>query len=208
MTDDLGLFPLDLVLLPTERIPLHIFEERYKELIGECLREGRDFGLVRSSDAGMAEIGTRATVTEVLQELPDGRMNIVVEGGDRFRIVDLTDGRAFQTAEVEPVDDDAHDVDPDDVERALQVFRRLVELTATDIDEPDAGSPLLAFELAARVDFGTDLKQELLELTSSQERIERLTELLERAADAIALEREVTERASRNGKVTPLRPDS
>ena len=208
MTDDLGLFPLDLVLLPTERIPLHIFEERYKELIGECLREGRDFGLVRSSDAGMAEIGTRATVTEVLQELPDGRMNIVVEGGDRFRIVDLTDGRAFQTAEVEPVDDDAHDVDPDDVERALQVFRRLVELTATEIDEPDAGSPLLAFELAARVDFGTDLKQELLELTSSQERIERLTELLERAADAIALEREVTERASRNGKVTPLRPDS
>jgi Lon protease-like protein len=208
VTDDLGLFPLDLVLLPTERIPLHIFEERYKELIGECLREGRDFGLVRSSDAGMAEIGTRATVTEVLQELPDGRMNIVVEGGDRFRIVDLTDGRAFQTAEVEPVDDDADDVDLDDVERALQVFRRLVELTATEIDEPDAGSPLLAFELAARVDFGSDLKQELLELTSSQERIERLTELLERAADAIALEREVSERASRNGKVTPLRPDS
>jgi len=208
VTDELGLFPLDLVLLPTERIPLHIFEERYKELIGECLREGRDFGLVRASDAGLAEIGTRASVTEVLQELPDGRMNIVVEGGDRFRIVDLTDGRSFQTAEVEPVDDEGDDSEPEDVERAVKVFRRLVELTGTEIDEPDADSPLVAFELAARVDFGSDLKQELLEIRSPQERIERLTELLERAADAIALEREVTERASSNGKVTPLRPDA
>ena len=68
----------------------------------------------------MAEIGTRATVTEVLQELPDGRMNIVVEGGERFRIVDLTDGRSYQTAEVEPVDDEADDADPEDVERAVR----------------------------------------------------------------------------------------
>jgi len=103
---EIGLFPLDLVLLPTERVPLHIFEERYKELIGECVREGRDFGLLRASEAGMAEVGTRASVAELLQELPDGRMNIVVEGGERFRLVDLTDGRSFQTAEVEPYDDE------------------------------------------------------------------------------------------------------
>src|SRR5437870_10959877 len=95
---EVGLFPLDIVLLPTERIPLHIFEERYKELIGECLREGRDFGLIRAGDDGLAEIGTRAAVTEVLEQLPDGRLNIVVEGGERFRIVELTAGRSFQTA--------------------------------------------------------------------------------------------------------------
>jgi Lon protease-like protein len=202
--DEIGLFPLELVLLPTERIPLHIFEERYKELIGECLARGSEFGLLLDG----AEVGTRASVAQVLQELPDGRLNIVVAGGDRFRVVERTAGRSFETAFVEPFEDDPEPVDADDAERALALFRRLVELTETEVDEPAADSPLLAFELAARVDFGTELKQELLEIRSPQERIVRLTELLERAADAIALEKAVHERAASNGKVMPLRPDT
>jgi Lon protease-like protein len=201
--DEIGLFPLELVLLPTERIPLHIFEERYKELIGECIARDGEFGLVLDG----AEVGTRARVAQLLQELPDGRMNVVVEGGERFRVVEQTEGRTFQTALVEPVEDDDEAADPDDVERALAIFRRLVELTETEVDEPPADSPSLTFELAARVDFGNELKQELLELRSPQERTVRLAELLERAAEAIALEREVHTRASSNGKVMPLRPD-
>jgi Lon protease-like protein len=202
VTEEIGLFPLELVLLPTERVPLHIFEERYKELVGECLREGREFGLLLASNAGLAEVGTRAAVAEVLQELPDGRMNVIVEGGERFRLVDLTDGRSFQTAEVEPVEDEDEPPDDEEIDHALEVFRRLVELTDSEVDEPARDSPLLAFELAARIDFGPGLKQELLELRSPRERIVRLTELLERAAEAIALEREVHDRASKNGKVT------
>lgn len=207
MTEEIGLFPLDLVLLPTERVPLHVFEERYKELVGECVREGREFGLLLATEAGLAEVGTRAAVAEVLQELPDGRMNVIVEGGERFRLVDLTDGRSFQTAEVEPVEDDDDPPDDEEIDRALEVFRRLIELTGAEVDEPARDSPLLAFELGARIDFGTSLKQELLEIVSPQERMVRLTELLERAADAIALEQEVHDRASGNGKVMPLKPD-
>src|SRR6266571_2396324 len=90
-----------MVLVPTERVPLHIFEARYQELIGECLDEDRDFGLVFADDDGMREIGTRATVLEVLDRFPDGRLNIVVEGRERFRIVEETVGRAFRTADVE-----------------------------------------------------------------------------------------------------------
>jgi Lon protease-like protein len=201
--DEIGLFPLELVLLPTERIPLHIFEERYKELIGECLVQDSEFGLLLDG----AEVGTRARVTQVLQELPDGRLNIVVEGRERFRVVETTDGRSFETALVEPVEDEDEPVDAEETERALAVFRRLVELTATEVDEPSLDSPLLTFELAARVDFGNALKQELLEIRSPQERIERLTELLQRAAEAIELEKTVHDRASSNGKVMPLRPD-
>jgi Lon protease-like protein len=207
MSDEIGLFPLELVLLPTERVPLHVFEERYKELVGECLREGREFGLVRATAAGLAEVGTRASVAEVLQELPDGRMNVVVEGGERFRLVELTEGRSFRTAAVEAVTDVDDDPDEEQVSEALALFRRLVALTGTDVDEPERDSPLLSFELAARIDFGAELKQELLEIVSPRERIERLTELLERAADAIALEQEVRERAGRNGKVMPLKPE-
>ena len=106
--NELGLFPLPLVLLPTEQVPLHIFEERYQELIGECLDRDVEFGLLYADDEGIREIGTRAAVVEVIQRFDDGRMNVVVEGRDRFRVVNLTGGRSFQTAEVEPVEDTEH----------------------------------------------------------------------------------------------------
>ncbi len=85
---ELGLFPLGIVLLPSEQIPLHIFEDRYQELIGECLDEDREFGLIYADDDGLREIGTRAAVTQVLERFEDGRLNIVVEGRDRFRLLE------------------------------------------------------------------------------------------------------------------------
>src|ERR687898_526017 len=87
---ELGLFPLGIVLLPSEQIPLHIFEDRYQELIGECLAEEREFGLIYADDDGLREIGTLAIVTEVLDRFDDGRLNIVVEGRERFRLLELT----------------------------------------------------------------------------------------------------------------------
>src|SRR6266545_6852518 len=103
---EIGLFPLGVVLLPTERLPLHIFEERYKELIGECLQTDGDFGLVFADDDGMRTTGTRAGVVQVLERFPDGRLNIVVEGRERFRIVEVTSGRSFDTAIVEELPDE------------------------------------------------------------------------------------------------------
>ncbi|TMJ94386.1 MAG: hypothetical protein E6G67_09675 [Actinobacteria bacterium] len=79
---EIGLFPLDLVLLPGEQRPLHVFEPRYKELIGECLDEETEFGLVLADEEGMREVGTRAAVVEVLERFDDGRLNVVIEGGD------------------------------------------------------------------------------------------------------------------------------
>ena len=91
---ELGLFPLPIVLVPTERIPLHIFEPRYTELIEECLANDTEFGFVLGTgDGAVHEIGTRARVTGVLETLGEGRMNIVVEGGERFRLLELTSGR-------------------------------------------------------------------------------------------------------------------
>src|SRR2546423_10073489 len=103
--------------MPTERIPLHIFEPRYRELIGECVESGGDFGLVLAAgDGAVHEVGTRAAVAQVLEVLDDGRMNIVVEGGERFRLLELTQGRSFTTALVEAVLDD--DDEPRDEEDA------------------------------------------------------------------------------------------
>jgi Lon protease-like protein len=200
---ELGLFPLELVLLPSERVPLHIFEDRYKELIGECLDEGTEFGLILEDGDGLRRVGTRTAVLELVHTFDDGRMNVLVEGRGRFRLVELTEGRSFQTAEVEPLADESDEDADAQAERALDVFRRLVAVAEADeVDEPAAGGVGLSFQLAARVDFGHELKQELLELRSERARLERLTELLERAAEALTREREVRNRASGNGKIT------
>jgi Lon protease-like protein len=201
--EEIGLFPLGMVLLPTEQVPLHIFEERYKELIGECLEEEREFGLVFADDDGIRAVGTRAVVTEVLERFDDGRMNVVVEGRDRFRLLELTSGRVYQTGEVEPVADDPEPAEADDVERALEMFRRLVELTGSDVEEPDPAVPQLSFALAARFDFASPLKQELLQETSERVRMENLCRLLEAAADAVERQQEIAARAQTNGRVHP-----
>jgi Lon protease-like protein len=200
---ELGLFPLGIVLLPTEQLPLHIFEDRYQELIGECLAEEREFGLVYADDAGLREIGTRAAVTEVLDRFDDGRMNVVVEGRERFRLLELTEGRSFHTGRVEPVDDDADLADPKEAEHALALFHRLVELTGAAVDEPPADAAQLSFELAGRFEFAPELKQRLLQLTSERRRIQLLGELLEGAAAAVERDREIAKRAEGNGKVDP-----
>jgi Lon protease-like protein len=197
---ELGLFPLGTVLLPTERIPLHIFELRYQELIGECLDHDTDFGLVFEDDDGMREIGTRATVVDVLDRFDDGRLNIAIEGHERFRIVTATSGRSFLTAEVEPLGDDELMSERNAREAALERFRKLGRVVESDVDEPDLDSGVLSFELAARVDFGPERKQELLELRSEPERLRIVSDLLERAAEAITLERALAEAASQNGR--------
>lgn len=198
---ELGLFPLQLVLLPTERVPLHIFEDRYKELIGECLEGEEEFGLVYADDSGIREIGTRAGIIEVLAEFEDGRMNIVVEGRDRFRLLELTSGRSFNTGAVSPVVDGDDPAEPDSVERALGLFDRLRELTGSDVEMPEANTAQLSYVLASRVELAAEFKLELLEEISERVRLERVCELLEGAAVTFERQRRAAERAATNGRV-------
>ena len=116
----------------------------------------------------------------------------------------MTEGRSFRTAEFETVEDDDEEPTKSDVAAVMEVYRRLVAVAeAEQIDEPDLDSSTLSFQLASRVDFGHELKQELLELRSEPKRLRRLAELLERAVTGLTREAEVRERASGNGKVTP-----
>lgn len=197
--EEIGLFPLGIVLLPTEVAPLHIFEERYKELIGECLELDREFGLVYADEAGVRETGTRARVAQVLERFEDGRMNILVVGGERFRVERLTRGRSFLTAEVEPLEDEWDEPDAEAAARVTEAFRALAALMGSDAEPPDAASPQLSFEVAARVEIAPDAKQELLELRSERARLERLRELLDAARELLLAARSLGARAKRNG---------
>jgi ATP-dependent Lon protease len=201
----LGLFPLPIVLVPSERVPLHIFEPRYKELVGECIERGEEFGVLLHKEGGEThDVGTRAAIAEVLRVLPDGRMHILVEGGDRFRLLELHDGRPYLTAAVEEVTDVDEPPERNDVERVLELFLALQRTVGSSREPPDPDSPLFDFEVVARVDFGTAEKQELIELTSPRHRYTRLAELLGHALEALTLEREIQDIAAGNGKVTPL----
>src|SRR5262249_53074390 len=164
---EIGLFPLDLVLVPAERVPLDIFEERYKELIGECIERGEEFGIVLVKESGdVHQVGTRAAVAEVLDVLPDGRMHIVVEGGDRFRLLEVDHERAYDTGTVEELVDQDDPAEPADLERAYETFKRLQETVGAPGEPPDPGAPQFDFQRVARAQFSTATKQELLELTS------------------------------------------
>jgi len=201
VTTELGLFPLGIVLLPTEQVPLHIFEERYKELIAECLADEEEFGLVYADSDGVREIGTRAEVIEVLARLEDGRMNVVVEGRERFRLLELTEGRSFHTGAVEPFVDEEDPADPEAATRALELFERLRELTGSEVEVPPADSPQLSYELAARVELAPEAKQALLQEVSERVRVERVGELLTEASLTVERQRRAAERAATNGKV-------
>jgi ATP-dependent Lon protease len=198
---ELGLFPLGLVLLPTERLPLHIFEERYKELVEECLEQGLEFGLVYADTDGMRDVGTRARIAEVLTRFEDGRLNILVEGGERFHVDELTDGRAFHTAQVSPVDDTDDVADTAAIDDAMRIFGVLREVTGSDVDPPDPASPQLSFALAGKVELTPGEKLMLLRELSERRRIELVQELLEHAVLAARRMRKAAERATTNGRV-------
>jgi Lon protease-like protein len=202
--DEIGLFPLNLVLVPGEQAPLHIFEPRYRELIAECLDTDRDFGLLLEDDEGMREVGTRCNVVEVIDRFPDGRLNVVVEARERFQILEVTAGRPFRTAEIETLPDETDTPTEDEVEECLAAYARVVAAAEAELDDLDLDADSVAYQIAARIDFGTEVKQGLLELRSERERVVRLAPMLNQAAEAVEREREIRTRASGNGRVEPL----
>lgn len=198
---ELGLFPLGIVLLPTEQLPLHIFEERYKELVDECLEQDEEFGLVYADDDGLRDLGTRARVVEVLTRFEDGRLNVLVEGGDRFRLVELTDGRSFSTGMVTPIEDVDDSAEAASVDEALRLFGLLREVTESEVDAPERELSQLSFALAGKVELPADDKLGLLAETSERLRMELVQELLANAVLTAQRVRRAAERASTNGKV-------
>src|SRR5919202_2000197 len=124
--DRLPLFPLGLVLLPGEVVPLHIFEERYKLMIGECLDEGTEFGIVWLADDALKDVGCAARITRVLERFDDGRLNILVEGTSPFRLERRIGEMDYPAGDVALLDDEP-DSDDDALERARTAYADLVE---------------------------------------------------------------------------------
>jgi Lon protease-like protein len=199
----LGLFPLGIVLLPGEVVPLHIFEERYKRLIGERLEEG-EFGIVLAEEDAVRQSGTSARVVELIEEMDDGRMNVLVQGERRFRIIAIREPDDPETdylrAEVEFYRDAEPEGSPMLHDAVLEVFARMLELMEVESPKEPAGEGPLSFRVAAAVDFGAPLKQELLESLSEQRRLETLLTVMTSLLPRLELRKEREEAIRGNGK--------
>jgi len=196
------LFPLGLVLLPGELVPLHIFEERYKQMIGECLDEEREFGILWLADDELKDIGCAARITRVLEQFDDGRMNILAEGTTPFRMERRIGDLAYPAGDVVLLDDEP-DADGAALERTRTTYADLVEEVTDSRPEPETLSALGAYGMAATVDINPAAKQKLLELRSEPARLEELEGLFAEALRRIRTATRVAEQASGNGHLKP-----
>jgi Lon protease-like protein len=195
------LFPLSIVLLPSEILPLHIFEERYKTMIGECLEEGREFGIVWLSDDGLKDIGCTAAIAQVLEKMDDGRMNILVRGARPFRLLRRIEDMPYPAGDVEFLDDVEPDAEPDAADEARERYADLVERVTDTRPEGTELQGLDAYGMAATIEFALEAKQALLELRGEEARMRMVGELFEATIQRLEVAEEVAEVARSNGKV-------
>jgi Lon protease-like protein len=201
LASEFPLFPLQLAVLPTEIVPLHIFEERYKTMIDDCLARESEFGIVWLSDDGLRDVGCACRIDRVLEELEDGRINLLAHGTRPFRVIERQRHLAYPAGVIEFVTDAPEEPDPEQVENARAAYSDLVR-RATD-RSPKAGElrAMDAYAMAATVDFGLDAKQGLLDLRSENARLRFVTRLFRAALKRLDFVDRAQARAKSNGKV-------
>jgi len=184
----LPLFPLNVVLLPGTLLPLHIFEERYKEMIGECLSEMREFGIVYLNDEKITRIGCSAQIVELLKRYENGEMDIITLGTDRFFIKALDETRSYYRAKIIPFEDDP--VEETEglkklVQSGIQLLKELNSITGGDWDKApfaeESDMRKVSFLISGYDGFTSMEKQNFLEMTSTRKRVEEAVEALKKA---------------------------
>ncbi len=198
----LPIFELPIVLLPGELLPLHIFEERYKRMVGNSLDDGEPFGIVFRDESGAARnVGCTARVTDVTDRYEDGRMNILVTGEAPFRVLDRGDAPEYPVGDVELIDVDAEPEPADDAaaDEAHAAFAELLDQVAVEPEAVGEVAEQDAYQIAGRIELPADTKQRLLELRNEDDRMRLLARALRTASDAVRRAEEIADAAQSNG---------
>jgi Lon protease-like protein len=175
----LPLFPLQVVVFPRTQLPLHIFEERYKEMVGEAIRDSSEFGVVLAKEDGILNAGCTVVVDKVLKSHPDGRMDILTRGIRRFEIVMINQEKSYLRGEVAYFDDDEAAPAPTDIRaEALRLYRSWAELEErAPANEAQLSDAQLSFQLAQGIP-DLDFLHFLLRTRSEALRLKKLAEFL------------------------------
>ena len=216
----LPLFPLEVVLFPGTPLPLHIFEPRYKDLISECLENKTRFGIVRAKAAqaeegeeeenteaeaaeqeaepALADVGCTAEIVAVTKTYPDGRMDIVTEGRERFEVLDLDEQRSFLRADVLYFDDETGNAAAEAVARAVKLHGEILAIAGAKQSLPEELKQI-SFHLAGSLPLDLDFKQALLEMRSESKRIEAVITAFEAILPKLRRTVQLRQRAGGNG---------
>ena len=195
----LPLFPLDLVLLPGTPLPLHIFEPRYKEMIAECIANEAAFGVIRALEEGLADVGCTAEIVTVTKEYPDGRMDLIAEGRNRFEVLELNRERSFLRAEVLMIPDSPGNPLQEEKERAIQLHLEILSLAGAVQDVSGADPNQLSFYLAGSLPLDLDFKQTLLATSAESERIRDVANYFEGILPGLRRVAHTRQKAGGNG---------
>lgn len=199
------LFPLGVVLFPGMPLPLHIFEERYKLMIGECIESDSVFGVVYYTGENFYRIGCTAIITQVLKTFEDGRMNILTEGRERFTIHQITNDKPYLEGEVEIFDDKKHE-NKTELKDLSTKASYLYKDTIKNLTQQESLELIvslkpkeLSFLIAASTGFSLNEKQAFLEMTSTADRLKTTTSALLRMTERQKATKEIESMISGNG---------
>jgi Lon protease-like protein len=195
------LFPLGIVALPTETVPLHIFEERYKCMIDDCLEQERELGIVWLAEEELKTVGCACEIERVLATEEDGSMDILVRGTRPFQLIERENELPYPAATIEPLLDAEEEDDPDVAQAARELYGELVEQATDRLLSEEELAEFDAYGMAGTVELGADAKQELLELRSENARMRLLALLFKAAIQRLELIDRAQARALSNGKV-------
>ena len=195
----LPLFPLDVVLFPGTPLPLHIFEPRYKEMIGECLNQKQLFGVIRAQESSLADVGCTAEILAVTKTYEDGRMDIVAQGRQRFELLEVNQERPFLRGEILYVEDEPEKPTAEERARAIELHRQILALASAQQDIPEVEDSPLSYQLAGSLPLDLDFKQNLLGLRSEARRIQIVIEYFEGILPNLRRAVQIRHKAGGNG---------
>ena len=195
------LFPLDVVLMPGAELPLHIFEPRYKLMIGRCLTEKLEFGMILASNQSVAATGCTAEILRKIKDYPDGRMDIFTVGRAVFHLEELIEEKEYYEGRVEYVEDTPVALDLEQEAQLLQLFQKCHTLLfSSPWTNPEDKDPLtMAYRMAALLPMELEKRQAMLETRSEHDRREQVLRWTERFLPKLIAQQRTRERAGGNG---------
>jgi len=198
------LFPLEVVLMPSMPLPLHIFEERYKLMIGECLEQKREFGVVYQKGSDMKKIGCTARIVQVLRRFDDGRLDIMTQGAERFVIESINEDKPYLQAEVIYFDDKREKGADNFITEGIKLLEELDVMTGKKRDYRSLSrmdGKTISFVICYNDVFSMEEKQSFLEMTSTSERIRKGVDSLRKAVELMQITEEIRRIAGGNGNL-------
>jgi ATP-dependent Lon protease len=206
--EHLPLFPLELVLYPGETVPLHIFEPRYKEMIRDCLSGDRSFGVVLTIEGVLSDVGCVAEIRQILKRYPDGRLDIAVEGRQRFRVREVSEARQYMQGRVDVLPEASEEVDPNIQQRVIAQHMKLLELAGREVSPSIYQDvDMVSFFIAQNAGLTLAQKQSVLEKESETDRISFLVSFLEGFIPQVEKMGTLREKIRSNGHFKDFPPD-